>query len=42
MDVAIPDEGKGIIPQRIRGSDRARVLPHSTAMYAVGALSCLN
>ena len=42
MDVANSDEGKGIIPLRVRRSDRARALPHSTAMYAMGALSCLN
>ena len=39
VDVAIPDEGKGIIPLRGRGSDRARAL---LAMYAIGAHSCLD
>ena len=43
VDVAIPDEGKGIILLLGgRGSDPAQALSHSAAMYAIGALSCLD
>ena len=35
VDVAISDEGRGVIPLRGRGSDQARAPPHSTAMYAI-------
>jgi len=35
VDVVILDEGRGVIPLRDRGSDRARALPHSTAMYVI-------
>jgi len=35
VDVLISDQGRGVIPLRGRGSDRARALPHSTAMYAI-------
>ena len=31
------DEGRGVIPLRGGGSDRAPALPHSTAMYAIAA-----
>jgi hypothetical protein len=34
VDVMILDEGRGVIPLRGRGSDPARALPHSTAMFA--------
>jgi len=35
VDVVILDEGRGVIPLRDRGIDRARALPHSTAMYVI-------
>jgi hypothetical protein len=35
VDVVISDEGRGVIPLRGRGNDRARALPHSTAMHAI-------
>jgi len=35
VDGVISDQGGGVIPLRGRGSDQARTLPHSTAMYAI-------
>jgi hypothetical protein len=35
VGVVIWDEGRGVIPLRGRGSDRARALPHSTVMHAI-------
>ena len=35
IDVVTSDEGRRFIPLRGRGSDRARALPHSTAMNAI-------
>ena len=41
MDVVISDQGRGVLPLRGRGSDRAQALPHSTAMYAI-AEKCVS
>jgi len=39
VDVVISDEGRGVIALKGGGSDGARALPHSTAMYAIAEKS---